>query len=98
MAISIMSAKEARILQAYWTGRHVQIRYSPLYNLLTKDMTNYDLFMRYMANTPVGDTKELKEKALTLQHLFDRPESSSAAAAGIPSLPIPDKDTIHLFR
>ncbi|PYI09171.1 hypothetical protein BO78DRAFT_384526 [Aspergillus sclerotiicarbonarius CBS 121057] len=58
MIISIAHNK-GRILQAYWDGQYVVIRQSPFYALNTKDISTYNIFVRYMANIPIGDAKEI---------------------------------------
>ena len=55
MIISVAST-EGRIIQAHWNGEQLVICMSPLYYLKTKEMTAYDLFVRYMASDPVGNT------------------------------------------
>ncbi|RAL03176.1 uncharacterized protein BO80DRAFT_500489 [Aspergillus ibericus CBS 121593] len=58
MIISVAHNK-GRILQAYWDGQYVVIRQSPLHLLNTKDIATYNLFVRYMANIPIGVTKRI---------------------------------------
>lgn len=58
MAISVAST-EGRIIQTHWNGEQLVIYMSPLYYLKAKEMTAYDLFVRYMASDPLGNTKSI---------------------------------------
>ncbi|KAL5334587.1 hypothetical protein BJX70DRAFT_377666 [Aspergillus crustosus] len=56
MVISIIG-HEARILQAHYDGKNVVIRVSPLIDPQEiKGCEEYDLFSRYLASKPIGDT------------------------------------------
>lgn len=48
---------QARILQAHLAGSNIVIRKSAFLDLNTLDMGPYDVLTRWMANTPIGDTK-----------------------------------------
>ncbi|KAL4877862.1 hypothetical protein BJY04DRAFT_221634 [Aspergillus karnatakaensis] len=59
MPVSLISiiGHRARILQAHFNGEYVVIRMFPLIDPETVSEENgYDLFSRYLASTPIGDT------------------------------------------
>lgn len=58
MIISIIN-EQGRIIQAQSNEDGIVICMSQLYDPSTKDMAPYDLFTRYMASCPIGDTKFL---------------------------------------
>lgn len=58
MAISVTST-EGQIIQTHWNGEQLVICMSPLYYLKVKEMTAYDLFVRYMASDPLGKTESI---------------------------------------
>ncbi|PYH95679.1 hypothetical protein BO71DRAFT_428784 [Aspergillus ellipticus CBS 707.79] len=64
MIISVMFRK-ARILQAHWNGQRLVIGISPLFELDKKEMDNYNIFTRYMAGNPTGDTKNIPNPRIT---------------------------------
>jgi hypothetical protein len=59
LLFSFFGNHHARIIQAHFDDDRIAILKSPLYDCSTKEQLNASLpvFMRWMANEPVGDTK-----------------------------------------
>lgn len=58
-----MGNMRGRILQAYFDGTHVAIRKTKLYHFGSAERAMELLgriFLQHMANTPIGNTQELK--------------------------------------
>lgn len=54
-----------RVIQAYYDGQDLVIRKSRLFSFRNSTITTLDLFVRYVANTPVGDTQRLPKQIPT---------------------------------
>lgn len=54
-----------RVIQAYYDGQRFVIRKSRLFSFRNSTITTLDLFVRYVANTPIGNTKGLLKQIST---------------------------------
>lgn len=61
MIFSFMGEHNGRILQAHFDGEELVVRKLQLCDFSTKEKAqdNIQLFLRYMASEPVGDTRSL---------------------------------------
>lgn len=58
MLFSFTAPRSGRIIQAYHDGRSLVIRKSRLFDFSTLTTAPFQLFMRYLACTPVGYTEK----------------------------------------
>lgn len=59
MLFSFMAPRSGRIIQAYNDGPSLFIRKSRLFDFSSLATAPFQLFMRYLACTPVGHTEKL---------------------------------------
>lgn len=64
MLLSFMG-EYGRVIQAYYDGQCFVIRKSRLFSFGNSTITALDLFVRYVANTPIGNTKRLPKQIST---------------------------------
>ena len=59
MVFSFMNHCRGRIIQGYYDGHEVVLRKSKLFDFSDAKTAPFELFVRHLASTPVGDTEKL---------------------------------------